>query len=291
LVGGFCCFCILIIAIVVPLVALAPEAEAIIVEEEPSAMPSSFPTQAPSVAPTPGAVLELLSELEGRYPSYDGYLQAFNNSDTIQHKALFWATGEGNPGGLSGSDPRMISRFALATFYFATNGDEWVRCKRDGTNCDAGAEWLLADDECGWLAITCADGTSDVTQIFFPPTGQAGENNVGGYLPFELSFLTELTRITISRNGIGGSIPAFDLTKLEAVILSENRISGELPSSLINNNQKLRQIRLQGNQISQLPQDPIRSSVLTILNLQNNALEGPIPEGIQGMSALRKSNV
>ncbi|KAL3940065.1 MAG: hypothetical protein SGBAC_005321 [Bacillariaceae sp.] len=291
---GCCCFCLLVIAIVVPLVALAPDDEAIVViDEEPSAAPSLFPTQAPSVSPTPSAALELLLELENLYPSYDDYLQAFNSSDSIQYQALYWATGEGNPGSISGFDPRMINRFALATFYFATNGDEWVRCKRDGTNCDPGEEWLLADDECGWLAITCAEDTTDVTQIFFPPTGQAGENNIAGTLPFELSFLTDLTRITISRNNIGGSIPAAwsDLTKLEAVILSENQLTGELPSSLINNNQNLRQLRLQGNQISQLPQDPIRSAALTLLDLQNNALEGPIPEGLEGLSVLRRAEL
>ena len=168
--GGICCFCILVIAVVVPLVVLAPsdkEDNYIAVETFPTESPTLVPTRAPSIPPTPGAVVELLLELEVLYPSFEDYQAAFSSSDTPQYKALFWATGEGNPLGLSSVDPRLISRYALATFYFATNGDDWVRCSRDGVNCDPGEEWLLAEDECGWLAVTCEEGTTDVTQIFF----------------------------------------------------------------------------------------------------------------------------
>ena len=114
---------------------------------------------------------------------------------------------------------------------------------------------------------------------------------MAGTLPFELGLLTNLKRITIPSNNIAGSIPSSwtDLTTLDSVILSGNQLTGELPASLINNNQGLRQLRLSGNKISKLPQDPIRSAGLTILDLQNNALESSIPEGIRGLSALRKA--
>eukprot|EP00980_Cylindrotheca_fusiformis_P002676 scaffold624_cov150-Cylindrotheca_fusiformis.AAC.9 len=274
---GVIVFCILIIAIIVTVLTLAPDDEPIgevVVDSE-------SPTQAPSSAPTPSAVLELLAELEGRYPDSEMYDQAFSDFSTPQYQALLWATGDGNPESLSGTDPRMISRYALATFYFATNGDDWVRCSRDGTSCDPGEEWLLAEDECNWLAITCAANTKEVTRIFFEPTGSVNGNNVGGTMPFEVSLLSSLTRITISGNTIGGSIPDSwsSLTTLEAIVLGNNMLTGSLPSSLISNNPNLVQIRLNDNQLSQLPESPT-SDALTLLNLQNNNLMGPIPEGL-----------
>jgi hypothetical protein len=165
---GVAVFCILIIGIVIAVLSLAPEDDPIDDGGDNGGVEfSEAPSTAPSSAPTPAAILELLAELEGRYPDQEMYDQAFSDLNTPQYQALLWATDEGNSDNLSGNDPRMISRYALATFYFATNGDEWARCGRDGTNCDPGAEWLLAEDECGWLAIICEDNTNDVTQIFF----------------------------------------------------------------------------------------------------------------------------
>lgn len=156
-------FCVLIIAVVVTVLSLAPEDETIgeVIET------SESPTGVPSSAPTPAAILELLAELEGRYPNPEMYEAAFNDVNTPQYQALLWATNEGNPDNLEGAHPRMINRYALATFYFATNGNAWARCSKDGTNCEEGGSWLLAADECGWLAITCDANTQDVTQIFF----------------------------------------------------------------------------------------------------------------------------
>jgi hypothetical protein len=64
----------------------------------------------------------------------------------------------------------MVTRYALATLYFATNGDNWVQCGRDSTNCDVTQEWLTAENECDWYAIECADpenGDYSVVKIFF----------------------------------------------------------------------------------------------------------------------------
>lgn len=119
------------------------------------------------------------------------------------------------------------------------------------------------------------------------------ENNVGGTLPYEVSLLQSLTRITISNNAIGGSIPdswSGSLSTLEALVLGNNDLTGSLPSSLISNNPNLRQIRLNDNQLSQLPESATNGA-LTLLNLQNNNLMGPIPPGLSGLSALREWDV
>jgi Leucine-rich repeat (LRR) protein len=108
-------------------------------------------------------------------------------------------------------------------------------------------------------------------------------------MPFELSLLPSLTRITISGNNIGGSIPDSwtGLTTLEAIFLGNNKLTGSLPGFLISNNPNLSQIRLNDNQLSRLPESATSES-LTLLNLQNNNLMGSIPTGLKGLNALRK---
>jgi Leucine-rich repeat (LRR) protein len=121
------------------------------------------------------------------------------------------------------------------------------------------------------------------------PTGAVNGNNVGGTMPFEMSLLPSLSRIAISGNILGGSIPDSwtGLTTLEAIVLANNKLTGLLPGFLISNNPNLRQIRLNDNQLSQLPESATSES-LTLLDLANNNLMGSIPTGLKGLNALRK---
>ena len=158
---GMCIFCILIIAIVVPISIVVPggnETEIIELSEAPSLAPSSSPT---------GAVFfSLIQNLQIMYQDTEEYDKAFSDPTSPQLRAAEWASYE-DPHGLSGDDPRMISRYALAAFYFATKGDDWDRCGRDSTNCDAENEWLTAPNECDWLAIECHEGGFSIKDIFF----------------------------------------------------------------------------------------------------------------------------
>lgn len=128
------------------------------------------PTEAPSTSPTTSNFAELLSTIEGLYGDNNGlFEESFSDPESPQYQAAVWAANDA-PVGLTGADPRMVSRYALATLYFATNGDAWGRCGRDSTNCDVSQEWLTAEDECDWYAIECADpanGNYSVVKVFF----------------------------------------------------------------------------------------------------------------------------
>jgi hypothetical protein len=59
----------------------------------------------------------------------------------------------------------MISRDALATFYFSTNGDDWVVCGRESTDCVLENKWLLAENECDWYSVECESPSNGDTSV------------------------------------------------------------------------------------------------------------------------------
>jgi hypothetical protein len=139
------------------------KSDVIYVDEAPSAAPSEAPT-----SDTFGELVSTIEELYGETNS-DLFLEVFSNSESPQYKAATWAA-DVAPLGLSGSDPRMVSRYALSTLYFALGGDEWEICGRGSTSCTTSEEWLTAENECDWYAIECSDpagGDYSVVEIFF----------------------------------------------------------------------------------------------------------------------------
>jgi hypothetical protein len=167
LLGGICLFVIVLLVIIIPVVVTQGKGsgDAVFVNK------TEAPTTAPSEAPTSDIFSELVSTIEELYGETNGdlFLETFTNSQSPQYRAASWAA-DVAPLGLSGSDPRMISRYALSTLYFALGGDEWEICGRDSTSCSTSEEWLTAENECDWYAIDCNDPSSgdySVTEIFF----------------------------------------------------------------------------------------------------------------------------
>ena len=101
--------------------------------------------------------------LESFYDDSEEFTGLFSNVSSPQYRAALWTVSRCSA--ICDSD-RMIQQFALATFYFATNGDDWIRCGRDSKQCDLSQEWLTEGNECNWYAIEC-DEEGDVIQIFF----------------------------------------------------------------------------------------------------------------------------
>jgi hypothetical protein len=167
LIRGIALFVALLVVVIVPVVVVqwnkdgpGPPVELNITES---------PTFAPSSAPSSSTYFELLTTLMGLYDDTELFAATFDDPSSPQYKAAVWAA-DIAPLGLSGSSPRMISRYSLAVLYFSTNGDEWARCGRGSTQCDVSEEWLTAESECDWYAITCKDPTNDdytVLRIFF----------------------------------------------------------------------------------------------------------------------------
>ena len=125
-------------------------------------------TNAPSQSPS--ALLKVLpsaklnSTIQSQYDDVAEFSSVFSNETSPQFLAATWV----EESGMSDmSDARIINRFALATFYFATNGDGWTKCGRESNHCSSDIEWLTAENECEWYGVECNDDDSEITKIFF----------------------------------------------------------------------------------------------------------------------------
>lgn len=254
-------------------------------------IPTPLSSQAPSISPTNSFYVELLSTIEVPYLGNEQLLMALSNKSSPQYRAVTWVADTASDAGINMTGSRAVNRFALATFYFATNGDEWVACGRGSTNCDVSQEWLTATNECDWYAIKCSDDGSTITGIYFPTKGESS-NNIRGTLPFELSFLSDLATFIIARGPLSGTFPDWSsLTSLEQLILNENKITGDFPGYLLQANPSLKTIQFHDNGFRGplfRKGIPLDSSLLTDLTLSSNEFTGSISSEIEKLSSLRK---
>lgn len=150
------------------------------------------------------------------------------------------------------SAARIRQRFALATFYFSTNGASWVY--------DRG--WLTNADECTWYSRkpeNCAwDYSPCNTEGIYEDLLQ-WKNGLHGRIPPELSLLTALKSVNLQnqlllRNlpsevglctnlkelnltgnfGLTGAVPSEigQLSKLESLDISMSSFTGVIPSEI-----------------------------------------------------------
>jgi len=218
-------------------------------------------TMAPSSSPTACFVTQTREEflLEE--------LAAFNETllmdpATSQGSAFSW---------LNGSDvettnclyPTVVQRYALATFYFATEGDSWTDYEG----------WLSADDECTWKGIDCGDG-EEVSTI------DLNRNNLGGTLPNEeLGALTSLEALIGWENTIAGPIPtSIFKAPLSIVDMEFNELTGNLPSEIWTT-PSLTKLRVSFNELEGegVPSEIGGLTMLQDLWMAENMLTGSLP--------------
>lgn len=154
-------------------------------------MPSTSPEPEPTTpSPTPGSATDeptkapveeetcedlprasVLFELCAEITDVD----VLSDPSTPQNKAYEWLVNDDSLQIDPCTYPTVQQRYALATFYFSTNGDNWV---------DNGG-WMSASQECeDWLGIDCNDETGQVVFLYLGKCiGQ------GLMLSFVLSFL------------------------------------------------------------------------------------------------------
>jgi hypothetical protein len=130
---------------------------------------------------------------------------------------------------------QLRDRFALASLYYAGNGDGWIN--RRG--------WLSKDHVCEWGARG-GDGDNDNEQVKCTLDVTTGHrvvneldlsfNNLTGTVPATVSLLTTVKGVWLRDNSLTGTIPGEEfgsLPKLVVLYLQHNDFVGEIPVSLL----------------------------------------------------------
>lgn len=161
-------FALLLVVVIVP-IAVSQDTDGGVVE---FVNITESPSTAPSSSPTSFVFAELLSTIGSLYGKDNSeiFSEAFSDESSPQYRAAKWTVDNIPAGITSGSDPRMVSRYALTAFYFSTNGDNWRECSRGSTNCVRAKEWLTSTNECDWFAVDCinpANGDYSVIKLEF----------------------------------------------------------------------------------------------------------------------------
>lgn len=205
---------------------------------DPTPPPTSLTPQ-PTPPPTPdGARLEQLLDLYGS-----------SDPTSPSYQAITWLALQDTRGLPIEDTWDLAERYALATLYFATNGNTW----------DSDARWLSGDSQCVWRGVTC-DGDDRITQL------DLSNNDLRGPLVADLGELRRLERLELQRNRLEGRFPTQlgRLTSLTTLEISDNQIGGEIPTHIG------------------------RMTSLTDLQLHNNAFTGEIPTQISELRVLRR---
>lgn len=151
---------------------------------------------------------------------------------------------------------------ALVTFYFATNGPQWLH----------NDQWLTGPVS-SWYGIE--SDSCNVLEI------NLGHDSLVGSLPSEIGVFTALRQLVLNHNYLIDEIPheIGNLLQLVNLNLQENMLSGNIPDELFKL-VKLQTLNLGNNQLEGTINDSVK--YLTMLNyllINDNQLTGDIPDG------------
>jgi len=249
----------------------------------------------PAPVPPKEEIIEKLS-----FVSFDGG-EAMQAPESPQNRALNWLANDTFQG--YHTEDKLIQRYALATVFYSTDGNNWKN----------NSLWLDNGDECGrwWQfiggGITCNSTTGGITNLGI------GKNNLKGTIPPEIGLLPSLVELDLSENDLRGTMPSqigeltsleslvlkksklfgsileniADLTMLKHLNLAENELTGTFVAADIGKLTRLEEVFLEDNRLTGTLSDDIsKLTKLRYLNLRGNLLSGPIPSSIGRLTLL-----
>mmetsp|Transcript_17212 Transcript_17212/g.26080 ORF Transcript_17212/g.26080 Transcript_17212/m.26080 type:complete len:667 (+) Transcript_17212:162-2162(+) len=192
----------------------------------------------------------------------------------------------------STANTRMDQRYALAVFYFATEGENWL----------VSNEFLLSDkNECEWNGVQCkcnspAANSTDINNLCIVHGIKLIDVNLKGPLPLDFfHFLSSsLMALDFQNNSLTGPNPFIAhagspllLEQMRYLELSHNQLTGSIPSSVCQTMPNLTSLYLVDNLLdSSFPEefltlDPNSTIPIKRLWLTNNSLTGSLPASIK----------
>ncbi|KAG7345697.1 RHS repeat-associated core domain containing protein [Nitzschia inconspicua] len=233
--------------------------------------PQLLPTHSPKGEPDADATESLVQLLEAT-----GGAIALEDPDSPQSKALDWMLDNVFLDGYS--DDQIRQRFVMASLYYSTNGESWIKQSK----------WLSEADECMWYT---SETESDICKGVMLIELDLDTNNLGGTLPWtDLAMLSnQLQILDVFGNEISGFLNSQIglLTSLMSLDLATNQFSGSLPVEL-GLLQELRYMNMDSNFFTgRIPTQLAALTAIETISLSNNLLTGTIPTELGQLSGLR----
>jgi hypothetical protein len=186
----------------------------------PSLVPSTSPSTstAPSTSTVPSTASSFGFEVLLAQSLLANSQDASLVEDTPEARAIKWL--QDDPVAFNYTELGVLQRYALATLYYATDGENWIES----------AGWLDYDvAECDWftterLDLCIGDGRYRSLAVI--------SNGLSGELPDALAILTDLQSINLGGNDLTGQLSSTlgSLSELRVLVLSETLLSGPVPS-------------------------------------------------------------
>jgi len=240
----------------------------------------------------------------------------FDDPTTPQAQALNWVTNEDAIEPTLCPDRKMLQRYVLAAFYFATEGDSWDQCSAPAefddpdavaaanANCnrvvtpfqvnndrvgDTSTDaWLTPVNECEWGGIACWG--QDTPNLEFHIDQLDFENDgLAGTLISEIGALDSLRFLILEQGNITGTIPSTygDLERLLILDMDFNQITGTMPEEIYGLS-SLQQLDLNDNRITGTISPSIGDlNLLTFYQIDHNFIVGTIPTEMGELEQLR----
>jgi len=244
----------------------------------PEVSPSSSNTEPTTIAPQKPNVYDCAS-FTGRKHDILATVSSVSGTfleGTPQQRAYEWLLNSDLTTNSCKDDGMGIEyRYALAVFYFSTNGENWSKNRH----------WLSSSDHCsGWYGLSCNTRNEIITISL-------DQNNVGGIIPPEIAVFSSLVSFEVYNNSVSGTIPAqlYNLNEIKKLDLGYNNFEGPLfTNDLINASDTLQILRTSSNDLTgSIPVNLQRMTDLRELWFASNNISGSIPDEISSLTKLR----
>ena len=179
------------------------------------------------------------------------------------------------------TDWQIVERFALAVFFFATNGERWVYNTNWLSYNHSVCEWF--SDKSEYVLPDTLLTESDLTFSICPEyvTNSSSDQNSADWIQHQIELEATVAEIYLRQNSLQGRIPEefYLLTDLQTFEVTGNKIEGTL-STRIGQLQELLLFSLNANGVyGTIPSEIGLVSSLSLLHLVSNEFEGTIPTG------------
>jgi hypothetical protein len=181
---------------------------------------------------------------------------ALTVAQTPQQLALQWIVTD-DAAQLPTTHEDLLERYALAVFYYSTNG------KSGGWTYDE--NWMSEMGICAWYGVRCVPIENTAPSTADQPTMiesynentdviklELPENKMEGTLPAELMGLSSLVSLDLSSNQLSGGIPTAlgEMFAIKNFNLRNNKIVGPIPSELGQLSNTLHTLQVGMNQLT-----------------------------------------